>query len=395
MPTSEAEDEEIEATYGKIEEACKKVPNKKPLLIIGDFNAKVGKTYDEQLKDVVGAYGIGDRNERGERLLQFSIDNNFSVMNTMFKHHPRRLSTWTHPNQIYKNQIDYILIRKRWRTSVRNVKTRPGADCDTDHKLLVCNFMLKLHCINRPQQGQKLTITDRDGFMQKLISTSPDNIQETEGSNEYWNKFKKWIVSAAIESRTIQRQQKQHWISNTTLQLVDKRRELRHHGRTTSREEIKKLNKQIKKACSMDKNNHIAKVCADLERYSTQNDTKELFKTVKYLVKEFNPQKQIIKDENGKTFTDEKEVAEVWKQYCTKLFSTSVNDVSNLQFEQELEPQIIKSEVRSAINKLKSGKSAGIDGITAEILKVMEDHAIDHLLALCNIIWQTGVWPDD
>ena len=41
------------------------------------------------------------------------------------------------------NQIDYILYGQRWRSSIQSAKTRPGADCDSDHELLVAKFRLK------------------------------------------------------------------------------------------------------------------------------------------------------------------------------------------------------------------------------------------------------------
>ena len=42
------------------------------------------------------------------------------------------------------NQIDYILCSQRWRSSILSAKTRPGADCGSDHELLIAKFRLKL-----------------------------------------------------------------------------------------------------------------------------------------------------------------------------------------------------------------------------------------------------------
>ena len=42
------------------------------------------------------------------------------------------------------NQIDYILCSQRWRSSIQSAKTRPGADCSSDHELLIAKFRLKL-----------------------------------------------------------------------------------------------------------------------------------------------------------------------------------------------------------------------------------------------------------
>ena len=52
--------------------------------------------------------------------------------------------SWTLPDGQYRNQIDYILCRQRWRSSIKSAKTRPGADCGSDHELLIAKFRLKL-----------------------------------------------------------------------------------------------------------------------------------------------------------------------------------------------------------------------------------------------------------
>ena len=103
------------------------------LIIEGDFNAKVGKGRHE---DIVGSYGLGERDERGDKLIEWCTENSKVVMNNWFQHHPRRLWTWKGPRGNVKNQIDYITISRRHRNAVRQAKCYPAADCDSDHPLL-------------------------------------------------------------------------------------------------------------------------------------------------------------------------------------------------------------------------------------------------------------------
>ena len=63
--------------------------------------------------------------------------------------HKRRLYTWTSPDGQHQNQIDYILCSQRWRSSIQSTKTRPGADCGSDHELLIAKFRLKLKNIGK------------------------------------------------------------------------------------------------------------------------------------------------------------------------------------------------------------------------------------------------------
>ena len=48
------------------------------------------------------------------------------------------------PDGQHQNQIVYILCSQRWRSSIHSAKTRPGADCGSDHELLIGKFRLKL-----------------------------------------------------------------------------------------------------------------------------------------------------------------------------------------------------------------------------------------------------------
>ena len=64
------------------------------------------------------------------------------IANTLFQQHKRW--TWTSLDGQYQNQIDYTLCSQRWRSSVRSAKTRPGADCGSDHELPIAKFRLEL-----------------------------------------------------------------------------------------------------------------------------------------------------------------------------------------------------------------------------------------------------------
>ena len=68
----------------------KKVPTKDIVMVMGDFNAKVGKLSSTP---VTGPGGLGEINSAGERLLDFCTEHNLRLVNTWFTHHPRRLYT--------------------------------------------------------------------------------------------------------------------------------------------------------------------------------------------------------------------------------------------------------------------------------------------------------------
>ena len=119
-------------------------PKKDVLFIIGDWNAKVGS---QETPGITGKFVLGVQNEAGQRLIEFCQENVLVIANTLFQQHKRRLYTRTSPDGKYRNQTDCILCSQRWRSSIQSAKTIPGADCGSDHELLITKFRLKLKTI--------------------------------------------------------------------------------------------------------------------------------------------------------------------------------------------------------------------------------------------------------
>ena len=94
-PTSNAEEAEVEWIYEDIQDLLKLTPKKDVLFIIGDWNAKVGS---QETPGVTGKFGLGMRNEAGQRLTEFCQENALVKANTLFQQHNRRLYTWTSPD---------------------------------------------------------------------------------------------------------------------------------------------------------------------------------------------------------------------------------------------------------------------------------------------------------
>ena len=82
-------------------------------------------------------------------LVEFCQENALVIANTLFQQHKRRLCTWTSPDDQHQNQIDYILCSQRWRSTIQSAKARLGADCGSDHELLIAKFRLKLKRVGK------------------------------------------------------------------------------------------------------------------------------------------------------------------------------------------------------------------------------------------------------
>ena len=145
-PTTNAKKAEVEMLYEDQQDLIELTPQKGVLFIIGDWNAKVGS---QETPGVTGKFGLGVRNEAGQRLIEFYKQIALVITNTLFQQHKRRLYTWTSPDGQHRNHIDNILCSQRWRSSIQSAKTRPGADCGSDHELLIAKFRLKESRENR------------------------------------------------------------------------------------------------------------------------------------------------------------------------------------------------------------------------------------------------------
>ena len=145
-PTSNTKEAEVEQFYEDLQDLVELTTSKDVLFIIGDWNAKVGS---QETPGVTGKFGLWVRNEAGQRLKEFCQENRLVIANTRFQQHKRRVYTWTSPDGQHWNQIDYILCSQRWRSSIQSSKTRPGADCGSDHELLIAKFRLKLKKVGK------------------------------------------------------------------------------------------------------------------------------------------------------------------------------------------------------------------------------------------------------
>ena len=146
-PTSNAEEAEVKWFYEVLQDLLELTPKKDVLYIIGDWNAKV---VSQEIPGVTGKSGLGVQNEAGQRMIEFCQENTLVIANILFQQHKKRFYTWTSPDAQCRNPTDYILCIQRWRSSIQLAKARLGADCGTDHELLIAKFRLKWKKVGKP-----------------------------------------------------------------------------------------------------------------------------------------------------------------------------------------------------------------------------------------------------
>ena len=199
--------------------------------------------------------------------------------NTLFQQHKGRLYTWTSPDGQYQNQIDYILCSQRWRSSIQPAKTRPGADCGSDHELLIAKFRLKLKKVEkttRPfrydlsQIPYHYTVKVRNRFKGLDLK---DRVQEV-----LWTKVRDVVVviKPILKKKKCK---KATWLSEEVLQIPKKRIEANSKG---EKERYTHLYAEVQRIARKDKKAFLSDQCKEIEENNRVGKTRDLFKQSRY-----------------------------------------------------------------------------------------------------------------
>ena len=149
-------------------------------------------------------------------------------------------------------QIYYILCSKRWRSSIQSTKTKPGADCGSDHELLITKFRLKLKTAGKTagplrydlnQIPDDYTVEVRNNFKGlDLIGRVPD---------ELWTEVRDIVQETGIKTIPMEKKcKKAKWLSGKALQIAVKRRDAKSKG---EKERYKHLNAEFQRIARRDK----------------------------------------------------------------------------------------------------------------------------------------------
>ena len=113
------------------------------------FSSQGSGTQSRRESDTWSKFGFEVQNEASQRLTEFCQESTLVIASTLFQQHKRLLYTWTSPDGQHRNQVDYILCSLRWRSVLQSAKTRLGADCGSDHELLIAKFRLELKKVGK------------------------------------------------------------------------------------------------------------------------------------------------------------------------------------------------------------------------------------------------------
>jgi endonuclease/exonuclease/phosphatase family metal-dependent hydrolase len=119
-PTEEKSDDSKDSIYEELQQVFDHFPKYHMKILLGDFNAKLGREDTFKLK-IRNESLHEDSNNNGVRVAKFATSKNLAVKSTMFPHRNIHKYTWTSPHGKTHNQIDHVLIDRRRHSSIRNL----------------------------------------------------------------------------------------------------------------------------------------------------------------------------------------------------------------------------------------------------------------------------------
>ena len=369
-PTCDHDSETVELFYEELEKAIDRKACSHHI-VMSDFNAKIGVRNTNDKMKCTGPFGTGNRNERGERLLDFAEENNLVVTNSLFFKAANRYWTWEAPGGVTKNQIDFILSSDR--KIVQNCEVITKVDIGSDHRMVRTRVEIdkKLMRLKRIQKQKPCRLDLR--VLEKLVTPFRielknrfDTLKDEEPSIEKMNTVLREAMDT-IQNQT-QKSTTEKSIEDTEIENLDKKRkELRQKTNKTLKDKIEyaELNKLVKKK---------RRTRARRKRTELILETLEARKGPRQINKHRNKQMIMsMRKESGEITTNREEILKICANFYKSLYTQTVpTPESTMKSSPDTEeiPEFTEEEVERAIKRMKRHKAQGVDGITSDIIKL-------------------------
>ncbi|PZC71480.1 hypothetical protein B5X24_HaOG213343 [Helicoverpa armigera] len=388
-PTLKSSPESKDLFYDQLCETLSRVRSGDRLIILGDFNARVGQSH-ASWPDCMGSHGVGTLNENGQRLLEFCSQNLLCVTNTYFKGKFMHKVSWKHPRSKHWHQLDTILTRKKNLGDILHTRTFHSADCDTDHSLVVttASFCPKKIHSSRSIGSKKLkvpTSTSRDEIAsyQQLIKEESASWDPDMSASEEWVKIKSILTETAAKAFGYKPTSKHDWFQENIDHLqpfLDLKRQAslnyRQNPTSTTRGELSKAKADLQRNVRFCANSYWLELCKSIQSHASTGNFSGVYSVIKKALGPLPNKTARLKEADGSCILDADRQLHRWVEHYSNLYSQpigvepeAVQMFPELPVCTELDAVPTVEQFITAINQLKRGKSPGIDGVLAEILK--------------------------
>ncbi|KAK3507804.1 hypothetical protein QTP70_000856 [Hemibagrus guttatus] len=389
--------EEKERFWSELDEVMESIPTGERVVIGADFNGHVGEgnTGDEE---VMGKFGVKERNLEGQMVVDFAKRMGMGVVNTYFQKREEHRVTYKSGGR--RTQVDYILCRRGNLKEISDCKVVVGESVARQHRMVVCRMTLMVCKKKRPKidiekkiKRWKLKKEECcEEIIQKLRQALGGQVvlpDDWETTAEMIREIGRKVLGVSSGRR---KEDKETWWWNEEVQDSIQRKRLAQKkwdiDRTEeNRQEYKELQRRVKREVSKAKQKAYDELYTRLD---TREGQKDLYRLARQRDQDGKDvQVKVIKDRDGRVLTSEESVQRRWKEYFEELMNEEnerekrVEGVNSV--EQKVD-EIRKDEVRKALKRMKGGKAVGPDNITVEVWKCLGEAAVEFLTNLFNRI---------
>ncbi|KAI5751635.1 hypothetical protein M8J77_009428 [Diaphorina citri] len=403
-PTNDSNRKDPETTdrlWEKLEEIIEKVPEHHSILLIGDFNAQVGK--EKKFRNIVGDYPAHKRtNKNGERLVEICKSCNLVLKSTAFRHLPRKSKTWKHPNPLLgEYQLDHVAISGKSNKEILNVKVLRSANLESDHYLSLIKLkgipLNKKKNVGKKKKKLKFNINALKSGDNSYTETLQKKIK-----NGTWINLRDSVVEAASETIPLKKIIKHLWWTEECNMAIENRRKAwlqwNNKKNAANLENFLNVRKATCKLLKQTKRNFNKSQILQIEENFQKHKTRDFYQTFKHQLAKYIAPTLHIKSLDGKLNLNNRTCTEAFAEYFSNLLNTDKpNEL--LEFYPSVAPQDSPpptfQEIKQIIKDLKNNKASGEDGIVAELWKFADNYSILCLQKVIEEIWTTEKLPED
>ena len=393
-PTMTNPDEVKDKFYDDLDNVISATPRTDKLILLGDFNARVG-TDHQTWEGVIGPEGVGKCNSNGLLLLRKCAEHDLLITNTVFRLPNRNKTSWMHPRSKHWHLIDYVIVRRTDRQDVKVTKTMCGADCWTDHRLVVSKLNLRIQPARRPQ-GKKapkrldVSKLNKDSMRQDFLTDICNQLDamnlSSEDPEENWTVFHKTVLSSAASTLGQSSRKHQDWFDENDDEiqrlLEEKHRLLKAHQDDTSSVSKKAAYSNICKTVQTKlrdmQDSWLRKKTEEIQSFADRKDMKKFHDALKTIYGPKSSGATTLLSADGNTLlTDKEAILERWAEHFYSVLNrpSSINQdaidrLPQIECNVLLDEFPTVTETRKAVQQLSSGKAPGADAIPAKFTRL-------------------------
>ncbi|KAK3550257.1 hypothetical protein QTP86_021287, partial [Hemibagrus guttatus] len=404
-PAMGCELEEKERFWSELDEVMESIPTGERVVIGADFNGHVGEgnTGDEE---VMGKFGVKERNLEGQMVVDFAKRMDMGVVNTYFQKREEHRVTYKSGGR--RTQVDYILCRRGNLKEISDCKVVVGESVARQHRMVVCRMTLMV-CKKKRSEIEKKTKWWKlkkeeccEEFRQKLRQALGGQVvlpDDWETTAEVIRETGRKVLGVSSGRR---KEDKETWWWNEEVQDSVQRKRLAKKkwdmDRTEeNRQEYKELQRRVKREVSKAKQKAYDELYTRLD---TREGEKDLYRLARQRDRDGKDVQlvRVIKDRDGRVLTSEESVQRRWKEYFEELMNEENEREKRVEGVNSVEQKvdkIRKDEVRKALKRMKSGKAVGPDDIPVEVWKCLGEAAVEFLASLFNRVLESERMPEE